>query len=123
MAQPEFGHKVANRLRLHTTNGRRHQGLQPWHKERVGKLFLDLPNMSLVGAEWRGAQNGYIRTGRARWAICLRRFSGAQLGVRVGVRAPRAPLKRQRLKPYGCAWAAAFERLWAAPRMRIVNGL
>jgi len=72
-------------------------------KSTSAKLFLDLPNMSLVGTEWRGAQNGCIRTGRARRAISLRRFSGAQLGVRVGVRAPRAPLKRRRLKPYGCA--------------------
>ena len=45
---------LADRLRPHTTNGRRHQGHQPWHEEHVGRHVPGLAHH--VGAEWRGAR-------------------------------------------------------------------
>ena len=59
--------EVAYRLQPHTTNGRRHQAQQPWREEHVGRHVPGLVHH--VGAEWRGAQNGCSRTGRARWAM------------------------------------------------------
>ena len=46
------------------TKGQRHQGHQPLREEHVGKAVPGLAHR--VGAEWRGAQNECIRTGRAR---------------------------------------------------------